>query len=88
MSMQIWVGVILASLVNVIYYSQLFPVYKVVRSMIYDSGILGQGVIPANLVDLLNATLNWGPLVALLGVIFYALLASVYERTGNTWRVI
>ena len=84
--MQIWVGVILASLVNVIYYSQLFPVYKVVRSMIYDAGILGQGVIPSNLVNLLNATLNWGPLVVLIGVIFYALLASVYERTGNTWR--
>ena len=86
MSLQVWVGVILASLVNVIYYSQLFPVYKVIRSTIFDSAILGKGVVPANLITMLDTTLNWGPLIVLIGVIFYAILASIFEKTGETWR--
>ena len=88
MSMQIWVGVILASLVNVVYYSQLFPVYSVIRTLIFNSNILGSGVVPGNLINLLDSTLNWGPLVVLIGVIFYAILASIFERTGETWRAI
>ena len=84
MSLQIWVGVILASLVNVVYYSQLFPVYKIVRSMLLP--LAGTGIVSPNLVSLLNTTLNWGPLVVLIGIIFYAILASIFARPGEDWR--
>jgi hypothetical protein len=80
-----WIGVILASVVNVLFYSNLIPVYTVVRTMIFADEVYKAAIFPSNLMASLDAVLYWGPLIVLIGGILYAIIATIIPQESDTW---
>ena len=84
MSVKAWVGVIIASIVNVVAYSGIFPVYTIIRAKFFSEDLLGHGVIAPGLIGILDSTLNWAPLIMLIGAFIWAIVSSIAERPYAT----
>ena len=80
-----WIGVILASVVNMVWFSQLYPVYAYIRTMIFNSDVLNLASkwLPGNMIGILDTSLYWTPLIILGGTIIYAVIASIVPREAT-----
>ena len=79
---------ILASVVNIIFYSNLLPVYFNIRAKIFSDNILVTAAkwIPSNMVATMDAVLNWTPLIILIGATLYAIVATILPSESDTWQ--